>query len=205
MAVLAAAATNNGFPFNDPTETLGPPDSSDSQPSPRGLYSLGAFGSIDLLLGVAVVDRPGADLVIWEEESFSDGGAPDESASVLVSADGALFVPVGSIQIGVYASQFIDIAGAGLALIRAVRIVDTSGSGPSPTAGFDLDAVTALFILNCPGDIDHDLDIDFADLNALLSGFNQLGEALPGDFDNDGDVDFADLNTLLGVFNTSCR
>ena len=57
----------------------------------------------------------------------------------------------------------------------------------------------------CFGDIDGDLDIDFADLNILLSFFNtQVGTGLNGDLDLDGDVDFADLNLLLGVYNTNC-
>ncbi len=57
----------------------------------------------------------------------------------------------------------------------------------------------------CFGDIDGDLDIDFADLNILLGFFNmQVGTGLNGDLDLDGDVDFADLNLLLSVFNTNC-
>jgi len=57
----------------------------------------------------------------------------------------------------------------------------------------------------CFGDIDGDFDIDFADLNILLSFFNtQVGTGLNGDLDLDGDVDFADLNLLLGVYNTNC-
>ncbi|MBL0921408.1 MAG: hypothetical protein IBJ10_04680 [Phycisphaerales bacterium] len=52
-----------------------------------------------------------------------------------------------------------------------------------------------------PGDIDGDGDVDFADLNLLLSSYNQTGPNLPADLDGDGDVDFADLNILLGNYN----
>jgi hypothetical protein len=56
-----------------------------------------------------------------------------------------------------------------------------------------------------PGDIDGDGDVDFADLNLLLSSYNQAGAGLPADLDGDGDVDFADLNILLGNYNAGAQ
>ncbi len=56
----------------------------------------------------------------------------------------------------------------------------------------------------CPGDLDGDNDVDFADLNTLLGNYNLMGPGLAGDLDGDGDVDFADLNALLGVYNMPC-
>lgn len=58
--------------------------------------------------------------------------------------------------------------------------------------------------LDCPGDADHDGDVDFGDLNIVLSAFNQMGSNLPGDLNGDGAVNFADLNLVLSNFNTSC-
>ncbi len=55
------------------------------------------------------------------------------------------------------------------------------------------------------GDIDGDGDVDFADLNLLLSSYNQVGPNLPADLDGDGDVDFADLNLLLGNYNAGAN
>lgn len=57
---------------------------------------------------------------------------------------------------------------------------------------------------SCPGDTNADNLVDFADLNTLLSEFNQVLPDPQADFDGDGDVDFADLNTLLGAFNMPC-
>jgi hypothetical protein len=54
--------------------------------------------------------------------------------------------------------------------------------------------------LSLPGDADNDGVVDFADLNTVLSGFGQSGEALPGDLDQDGAVGFSDLNEVLSNF-----
>ncbi len=60
----------------------------------------------------------------------------------------------------------------------------------------------------CPGDVDGDGFIGFADLNAVLSAFNtvvgQPAYNAAADFDEDGDVDFGDLNVVLSAFNTNC-
>ncbi len=60
----------------------------------------------------------------------------------------------------------------------------------------------------CPGDVDGDNFIGFADLNAVLSAFNtvvgQPGYNAAADFDDDGDVDFGDLNVVLSAFNSAC-
>lgn len=56
----------------------------------------------------------------------------------------------------------------------------------------------------CPGDVDRDGDIDFADLNVVLAQFNTAGVQLAGDIDRDGFVGFADLNIVISAFNTSC-
>ncbi len=58
--------------------------------------------------------------------------------------------------------------------------------------------------IDCPGDADHDGDVDFGDLNLVLSAFNQSGQNLPGDLNGDGMVNFADLNLVLSNFNTAC-
>ncbi len=52
------------------------------------------------------------------------------------------------------------------------------------------------------GDINGDNLVDFADLNLLLSAYNQTGPGLDADLDGDEDVDFADLNILLGAYNS---
>lgn len=58
----------------------------------------------------------------------------------------------------------------------------------------------------CPGDTNGDNAVDFADLNAVLSSFNQTVNP-PGtgpDVTGDGLVSFADLNVVVGAFNAVC-
>ncbi|MGP1309472.1 MAG: choice-of-anchor Q domain-containing protein [Phycisphaerales bacterium] len=56
----------------------------------------------------------------------------------------------------------------------------------------------------CVGDTNGDNVVNFADLNAVLSGFGQTGAGLPGDVTGDDAVNFADLNTVLSEFGNEC-
>jgi hypothetical protein len=57
-----------GGPHTDPDMALGPPDFSRQGDVTTGMYSLGTFGRIDLALGQPVIDIPGYDFAVWEEE-----------------------------------------------------------------------------------------------------------------------------------------
>ncbi len=59
---------------------------------------------------------------------------------------------------------------------------------------------------SCPGDITGDLFVGFADLNVIVSHFNEQGPpgTLVGDIDGDGLVGFSDLNVVVSAFNTDC-
>lgn len=63
----------------------------------------------------------------------------------------------------------------------------------------------AVLLMACEGDANGDFQVNFADLNIVLSHF---GAGVPagemGDFNNDGVVTFADLNVLLGRFGQGC-
>jgi hypothetical protein len=58
----------------------------------------------------------------------------------------------------------------------------------------------------CPGDLDHDGDVDLADLAQLLAHYGITSGATyeDGDLDGDGDVDLADLATLLSHYGETC-
>ncbi len=58
----------------------------------------------------------------------------------------------------------------------------------------------------CPGDATRDARTDFADLNAVLGQFAQVGApgSLAGDVNGDGIVNFSDLNLVLGNFGVVC-
>jgi hypothetical protein len=60
--------------------------------------------------------------------------------------------------------------------------------------------------VDCPGDLDGDLDVDLSDLAQLLGNYGMTSGAAyeDGDLDGDGDVDLSDLAALLGVYGTTC-
>jgi hypothetical protein len=89
-----------------------------------------------------------------------------------------------------------------LADFRGMYVHTEWRTGPDDTS------VDNIRLGSCPGDVDGDGFIGFADLNAVVSAFNtSSGEPAyngAADFDGDGDVDFADLNVVLSAFNTDC-
>jgi hypothetical protein len=69
-------------------------------------------------------------------------------------------------------------------------------------SGFQLRAISDVVWL--PGDADRNGTVDGADLNTVLSNYNQSFTVDPwsmGDFDGNGTVDGADLNTVLSNYN----
>lgn len=97
-----------------------------------------------------------------------------------------------------------------VALTDSVRVKFVASDEPS---GSIVEAAVDDFLIRtfgcvggieCPGDTNGDGDVDFTDLNALLSDFGESGVGLAGDIDGDGDVDFTDLNFVLSAFGTSC-
>ncbi|MBI5764279.1 MAG: hypothetical protein HZA51_12225 [Planctomycetes bacterium] len=124
----------------DTKNALGAPDSL--------TCSLGVGGSIDLQLGVPILDGLGPDLAIWEGDCFVSGNAPDETADVFISFNGVDWKSVGGVDRSA-ASQLIDIAGKGLSGARYVRIVDTGRAADPAAPGFDLDAITIIASQDC--------------------------------------------------------
>ncbi|MCC6360983.1 MAG: hypothetical protein IT450_19765, partial [Phycisphaerales bacterium] len=60
--------------------------------------------------------------------------------------------------------------------------------------------------VECPADLNGDLEVGLADLAILLSNFGTPGGAGhdDGDIDGDGDVDLSDLTLLLSDFGVVC-
>lgn len=81
------------------------------------------------------------------------------------------------------------------------------GDGSVVEAG--VDAVTIRLVSCdeelCVGDVDNDGDVDFDDLNTVLSSWDTtVAPFTSGDTDGDGDVDFDDLNAVLANWDTAC-
>jgi len=158
-----------------PDVVLGGPRGAGEWAGSTDVLSLGIGGSITLELGLEVVDGPGPDLILFENafRPVGSDGIYAEPAVVSVSLDGQDFVelpcdPVTPPFDGcaglqpVYANvddggpdpldpavsggDALDLAAAGIARARFVRIVDSGvdhSSGPMK-GGFDLDAIAVL-------------------------------------------------------------
>jgi hypothetical protein len=83
---------------------------------------------------------------------------------------------------------------------------EDSGSAYVFAVGPDEDGDGIMDACLCPGDLDHDLDVDLSDLAQLLSNYGLTSGATyeDGDLDGDGDVDLTDLSALLAVYGTTC-
>lgn len=83
---------------------------------------------------------------------------------------------------------------------------DETGTPVAPLSALYVDnfSVTTGDV-DCPGDTNGDLVVDFADLNAVLGTFGQSGPGLPGDVNGDDTVNFDDLNIVLGNFGENCN
>lgn len=151
------------------------------------------------------------DLVVGAPGNVSNSAG---QAYALFGRDGGAFpaaVSVGTLD-GTNGFKMVGF-GVGEQTGDAVGAGDVNGDGAA-------DALVGAFQVNvttgrsyavygrggspCPGDVNGDGEVGFADLNIVLADFNTTGANLPGDTDGDGDVDFADLNTVVSAFNTEC-
>jgi hypothetical protein len=161
-----------------------------------------AFGrSVALDSDVALIGAP------WDH-AYTSG-----SAYVFVRGRNAEWSQVGRLvpQDGAYDDLFgcaIDLSGK-TAVIGAYKDDDhgdESGSAYVFAVGPDEDGDGIMDVCLCPGDLDHDLDVDLADLAQLLSNYSQTSGMVyeDGDLDEDGDVDLTDLAALLAEYGTIC-
>lgn len=157
-----------------PDVVLGPPRGAGDRQGSLDVVSLGVGGEIVLELGVAAIDLDGPDLVIFENPFWVNGDMRQpfaEPGVVAVSDDGVTFVELPcDLEVPPYAGcagvepvyaspdndlspldprvsggDLVDLAVAGVARARFVRIRDGERGAPGPpNAGFDLDAVGVL-------------------------------------------------------------
>lgn len=157
-----------------PDIVLGPPEGNGSGSGGFDVLSLGRLGEIVLDLGDChLIDGVGVDLIVFEN-AFLVGGDPAtpfaELGAVSVSDDGVNFVefacsdknypftgcagwhPVHSatsnaispFDVANAGGEGFDLATIGVTSARYVRIRDVSDFGGTPSAGFDLDAVSVV-------------------------------------------------------------
>jgi hypothetical protein len=114
----------------------------------------------------------------------------------------------GVVNIGSYPSDSQPIQDpSGVALNVAFKVLSTLPSGRWALTLADFDRAgfsyeSGFIVAALPGDANLDGTVNGADLNTVLSNFNQIGMGWrQGDFNYDGTVNGADLNTLLSNFN----
>jgi len=99
-----------------------------------------------------------------------------------------------------------DPASFGGAVIGA-RIIYNNGGTPEPYDAVLFLGPDLIFDPFCLGDANGDLQVNFADITAVLSNWlatYEPGSAGPGDSNNDGIVDFTDITTTLGNWLSPC-
>jgi hypothetical protein len=118
-------------------------------------------------------------------------------------------------KIGAADGAYSDLFGSAVALSANAAVIGAyqdddhgsdSGSAYVFAVGPDEDGDGIMDVCLCPGDLDHDLDVDLSDLAQLLSNYGETSGMIyeDGDLDLDGDVDLTDLAALLAEYGTVC-
>lgn len=104
-------------------------------------------------------------------------------------------------------SMFAGVPGGSrLVLSRSRTNFDPATmSGPAFNNVLNPESASAPLAPDCAGDADADDDVDFFDLNYVLTDYGQVATWLSGDVDGDGDCDFLDLNLVLSRFGVVCN
>ncbi len=157
-----------------------------------------------------------------------DIGMVSPLVNVGFGPEGIVFIPAGSPEFPTHSALISEFNAGSVSAyeldangdpIPATRRVFISGLGGAE--GAHIDAETGDFMFStfgggdrvivvrgfnspCAGDANGDNQIDFSDLNLVLSNFGQAFPGIPGDVNNDCSVDFADLNIVLGRFGIVC-
>jgi MYXO-CTERM domain-containing protein len=142
-----------------PSDALGPPDGE--------AFFLEPDGEIVIDLAFDVADHDGPELHVYAGPDGSTDGAEVRGAA---TSDGP-WTLLGSID----GSADIDLAGSGLASLRFVRIIDTTGGRfGSLHAGYDLDAIEVLPLPAADADADADV-VDDADADVPAEADAEAG------------------------------
>ena len=139
VAVLAPSSATTLCPANAATDATRVLDLAAS----NGYLSLCGLDRAEFTLGVAVIDGPGYDLCVVEENS-----SVTEPYGVEISADGATWFNVPGPYAGNHNGDTgIDIQGIGPAFVQFVALIDRSGVVTGTTPGPDFDAIYAIHYL----------------------------------------------------------
>ncbi len=157
-----------------------------------GMRTLEAMSDDQGAVGAAMIPGPGR---------YPIGSIHIASGVTLSLVDLFDNAPDSSVRESLYVGELVIEAGGSL-VVEDLRLYCEA-----LTSMGDIDRPGNVAIIgSCPGDVDGDLFVGFADLNIIVSNFNAQGAPgeLPGDIDADGLVGFSDLNTVISAFNTDC-
>lgn len=185
----------------------------------RGWEPIGADGAVnDLDIDYVYKQFLNANIA----DGVADWSDLDEAAFFDLSADmdGDLDVDqcdVRELVKVVLGTNYGDVNLDGVVNASDRAVIQASIAFPPPSIGWASGDLNGDGVVNnadlavyravaCPGNANGDANIDFQDLNLVLSFFGTSGQCLPGsgDVDGDGDVDFTDLNGVLSFFGTPC-
>lgn len=119
---------NNPYDEGYTTGLIGPPDSI--------AYSIGRYGFLIIDMGMPIINRPGNDIKVYENDNSPEGFRLYAGTS----ADGPWH------QLGTdTATSYFDLSTSSLSKARYIKIADLgTGQSQVPDAGFDLDAIENL-------------------------------------------------------------
>ena len=200
--VVVPHPSSPAFPFISPAD--GVPVGMENFASPMGISihdGAGVSAYTGTRSGIALLDIGGL------QNTFGVAGAtigtnPNVIANVGYNgqeiASGSFLAP-GSV--GVYQIRIIS---------AAANVLDQVNTPPafSPVSPAQIvyaqNAFNFEVSLDCPGDLDGDVDVDLTDLAILLSDFD-CTSGCAGDVDGDDDTDLTDLAILLANFDLTCN
>ncbi len=188
---------------------LGDPDS-DADGSSRCYVTSNSNGvDVDgggVVLLSPIIDTSALESPVMRMSAWMFGSAGDSMEIAFTSNAGITWVVADTFT---NTNGWEDLAYAiedyvGLSIAFRARITVTDG-GANTTVEGGVDAFSVSSEVcdeSCPADLTGDGNLDFFDVSAFLSAFNNQDPA--GDFNDDGAYDFFDVSAFLSAFSAGC-
>lgn len=151
------------------------------------------------------VDEPeywslGHSFTVYNEET------PGASTSVLLLEKDGVVLRSFDTVFGLNWSDAMTLHPGNYTLTLELRANVESDGVTNEGIGVSVGTRFTRYATHCPGDVNGDRQVDFVDLNYILSqyGLQSVPGGIPGDVNDDGAVNFVDLNIVLSNYSAVC-